>query len=108
MWRKAIHTELTAISENKVWGIIENPGNVELLSIKRVFREKDNCTNKARLVVRGSEDSRSFHFADIFAPVALLQIIRLFILLSFQKNCPIRQFHVRNAFLNGTLSNPVS
>lgn len=106
-WKVAVQEELDAIQQNNVWEMVEMPENCEILSTKWVFREKDDGTLKARLVVRGFEESRNFDFDELFAPVARLTTIRLLLNLSLQRNCQIRQLDVRNAFLNGKLESPV-
>ncbi|KAK2982872.1 hypothetical protein RJ640_009714 [Escallonia rubra] len=62
---------------------------------------------KARLVAKGYSQRKRIDYEDVFAYVALLETIRLFILLAAHKNWKIYQFDVKSVFLNGILKEEV-
>ena len=58
---------------------------------------------KARLVAKGYTQKYRINYGDTFAPVAKINTIRVLITLVLNQDWPLRQFDVKNAFLNGML-----
>ncbi|GJZ18230.1 retrovirus-related pol polyprotein from transposon TNT 1-94 [Tanacetum coccineum] len=67
----------------------------------------DVLKNKARLVAKGYQQEEGIDFEESFAPVALIQAIRIFIANAASKNMIIFQMDVKTAFLNGELKEEV-
>ncbi|GJR88647.1 retrovirus-related pol polyprotein from transposon TNT 1-94 [Tanacetum coccineum] len=67
----------------------------------------DVLKNKARLVAKGYRQVEGIDFEESFAPVALIEAIRIFIANVATKNMIIYQMDVKNAFLNGDLQEEV-
>ncbi|GKB87954.1 retrovirus-related pol polyprotein from transposon TNT 1-94 [Tanacetum coccineum] len=69
--------------------------------------KKDECggvlKNKARLVAKGYRQEEGIDFEELFAPVARIEAIRIFIANAATKNRTIYQMDVKTAFLNGEL-----
>ncbi|GJU95402.1 retrovirus-related pol polyprotein from transposon TNT 1-94 [Tanacetum coccineum] len=69
--------------------------------------KKDECgrvlRNKARLVAKGYRQEEGINFEELFAPVARIEAIRIFIANAATKNMSIYQMDVKTAFLNGEL-----
>nr|GFC75787.1 retrovirus-related Pol polyprotein from transposon TNT 1-94 [Tanacetum cinerariifolium] len=63
--------------------------------------------NKARLVARGYRQEEGIDFEESFAPVARLEVIRIFLAFSAQMNMVVYQMDVKTAFLNGNLREEV-
>ncbi|GJX30465.1 retrovirus-related pol polyprotein from transposon TNT 1-94 [Tanacetum coccineum] len=59
--------------------------------------------NKAQLVTKGYRQEEGIDFEELFAPVARLEAIRIFIANAANKNMTIYQMDVKTAFLNGQL-----
>ncbi|GJT21893.1 retrovirus-related pol polyprotein from transposon TNT 1-94 [Tanacetum coccineum] len=63
--------------------------------------------NKALLVARGYCQEEGIGFEESFAPVARLEVMRIFIAYATHKNMVVYQMHVKTAFLNGILCEEV-
>nr|GFD28277.1 integrase, catalytic region, zinc finger, CCHC-type, peptidase aspartic, catalytic [Tanacetum cinerariifolium] len=60
-----------------------------------------------RLVARGYRQEEGIDFEESFAPVARLEVIRIFLAYDAQKNMVVYQIDVKTAFLNGNLRKEV-
>nr|GEV58365.1 retrovirus-related Pol polyprotein from transposon TNT 1-94 [Tanacetum cinerariifolium] len=63
--------------------------------------------NKSRLVAKGYAQEEGIDFKDLFAPVARLEAVRIFMAYAAHKNFLIFQMDVETAFLNGPLKEEV-
>ncbi|GKC21678.1 retrovirus-related pol polyprotein from transposon TNT 1-94, partial [Tanacetum coccineum] len=63
--------------------------------------------NKARLVAKGYAQEEGIDFEESFAPVARLEVVRIFVAYTAHKSFPIYQMDVKTAFLNGPLKEEV-
>ncbi|GJZ67241.1 ribonuclease H-like domain-containing protein [Tanacetum coccineum] len=63
--------------------------------------------NKAQLVAQGFRQEEGIDFEESFAPVARIEVIRIFIANAAHKNMMIYQMDVKTAFLNGKLKEEV-
>ncbi|GJT36204.1 retrovirus-related pol polyprotein from transposon TNT 1-94 [Tanacetum coccineum] len=63
--------------------------------------------NKARLVARGYRQGEGIDFEELFAPVARLEAIRIFLTFAAYINMVVYQMDVKIAFLNGNLQEEV-
>ncbi|GJZ41760.1 retrovirus-related pol polyprotein from transposon TNT 1-94 [Tanacetum coccineum] len=67
----------------------------------------DVLKNKARLVAKGYRQEEGIDFEELFAPVARIETIRIFIANAATKNMIIYPMDVKTAFLNGDLQEEV-
>nr|GEW65538.1 reverse transcriptase domain-containing protein [Tanacetum cinerariifolium] len=63
----------------------------------------DVIINKTRLVVRGYRQEEGIDFEESFAPVAMMEAIRIFLVYVAHKSFIVFQMNVKTAFLHGTL-----
>jgi hypothetical protein len=73
-----------------------------------VFKNKQGeddeiVRNKAHLVVQGFSQVESLDFGETFAPVALLEVIRIFLAFAASKRFKLYQMEVKCALLNGVI-----
>nr|GFC03849.1 retrovirus-related Pol polyprotein from transposon TNT 1-94 [Tanacetum cinerariifolium] len=81
----------------------------ELHQFDRLQKDKDQTVirNKARLVAKGYTPEEGIDFKESFAPVARLEVVRIFIAYAAHKSFPIYQMDVKTTFLKGPLKEEV-
>ena len=77
-----------------------------------MFRNKLNeqgevIRNKARLVAQGYSQQEGINYTKTFAPVTMLESIRLLISFVVNNNISLYQVDVKSAFLNGYIDEEV-
>lgn len=108
-WTHAIKEEFKMILENRTWILFKNIGNQNrTLSSGIVLRVKrDSMGNvvrrKARLVVLGTLRPGAINNAELYAPVACIELVRLMLSVSVSKGCHIHQLDIKSAFLHASL-----
>ncbi|GJW69300.1 retrovirus-related pol polyprotein from transposon TNT 1-94 [Tanacetum coccineum] len=72
-------------------------------------RDEENTVirNKSRLVAKGYAQKEGIDFEESFAPVARLEVVRLFIAYAVHKSFIVYQMDVKTAFLYGPLKEEV-
>ncbi|GKC65446.1 retrovirus-related pol polyprotein from transposon TNT 1-94 [Tanacetum coccineum] len=95
-----------------VWELVDKPLCTIVINLKWLW--KNNCDeentvicNKARLVAKGYSQKEGINFKDSFAPVAMLEVVRLFVAYVAHKSFPVYQIDVRTSFLNEPLKEKV-
>nr|GEU49206.1 retrovirus-related Pol polyprotein from transposon TNT 1-94 [Tanacetum cinerariifolium] len=82
------------------------------ITLKWIYKVKldeysDVLENKAQLVVKGYPQEKGINFEELFAPVARIEAIRIFLANAASKNIIIYEMDVKTAFLNGELNEEV-
>src|SRR3954463_9120770 len=101
--------ELEAFHKMHTWDLVPLPPGVQLVSCKWIFKIKTKADGsvdryKARLVARGFTQEYGIDYEETFAPVAKMTSIRTIIASAAALHWPLYQMDVKNAFLNGDLS----
>nr|GEX94372.1 putative ribonuclease H-like domain-containing protein [Tanacetum cinerariifolium] len=96
----------------KVWILVDLPYGKWAIGTKWVYRNKKNercivVKNKARLVVQGHTQEEGIDYEEVFAPVARIEAIRLFLAYASFMGFPVYQMDVKSAFLYGTIEEEV-
>ncbi|GJR07659.1 putative ribonuclease H-like domain-containing protein [Tanacetum coccineum] len=83
-WVEAIQEELLQFKLQKVWVLVDLPKGKRAIGTKWVFRNKKDergivIRNKARLVAEGHTQEEGIDYDEVFAPVARIEAIRLFL-----------------------------
>ncbi|GJR94964.1 retrovirus-related pol polyprotein from transposon TNT 1-94 [Tanacetum coccineum] len=73
----------------------------------KLDEENTVIRNKTRLVMRGYRQEKGIYFEEIFAPVAMMEAIRIFLAYGALKSFIIFQMDVKTAFLHGSLKEDV-
>lgn len=107
-WVKAMDEELEQIEKNNTWQLVPRSKEKNVIGKKWIFKNKLNengevIRNKARLVCKGYAQQEGIDFEETFAPVARLEVIRMFLALSSFKKFKVFQMDVKSTFLNGDL-----
>ncbi|GJV43843.1 putative ribonuclease H-like domain-containing protein [Tanacetum coccineum] len=84
----------------------------KVIGTKWVFRNKRDersivMKNKARLVAQGFRQEEGIDYDDVFAPVAKIEAIRLFLAFASYMRFTVYQMDVKSAFLYGTIEEEV-
>ncbi|GKE73076.1 retrovirus-related pol polyprotein from transposon TNT 1-94, partial [Tanacetum coccineum] len=125
----AADIENNAVDENIVYGCIDdqNMPNLEeivysdddeevgverAIGTKWVYKNKKDdrgimVINKARLVAQGYTQEEGIDYDEVFAPVARIKAIRLFLAYASFMNFIVYQMDVKGAFLYGTIEKEV-
>nr|GEV82731.1 hypothetical protein [Tanacetum cinerariifolium] len=104
--------ELLQFKMQKVWVLVDLPNGKRAIGNKRVFRTKkdERCIvvkNKARLVAQGHTQEEGINYEEVFAPVARIEAIRLFLAYASFMGFMVYQMNVKSAFLYGTIKEEV-
>nr|GFC18914.1 retrovirus-related Pol polyprotein from transposon TNT 1-94 [Tanacetum cinerariifolium] len=83
-----------------------------IIVLKWIYKVKldeygDVLKNKARLVAKGYRQEEGIDFEESFAPVACIEVIRIFIANDTSRNMTVYQMDVKTAFMNGELKEEV-
>ncbi|GJY01469.1 putative ribonuclease H-like domain-containing protein [Tanacetum coccineum] len=106
---------MTKISKEhalKVWTLVDLPNGKRAIGTKWVFRNKKDergivVRNKARLVAQGYTQEEGIDYDEVFAPVARIEAIRLFLAYALFMGFIVYQMDVKSAFLYGTIEEEV-
>ncbi|GJV42687.1 putative ribonuclease H-like domain-containing protein [Tanacetum coccineum] len=83
-WIEAMQEELLQFKLQEVWTLVDLPNRKRAIGTKWVFRNKKDergivIRNKARLVAQGYTQEEGIDYDEVFAPVARIEAIRLFL-----------------------------
>ncbi|GJR62542.1 retrovirus-related pol polyprotein from transposon TNT 1-94 [Tanacetum coccineum] len=106
------HEELQQFDRLDVWELVDRPLCKNVINLKWIWknkRDEENTVirNKARLVAKGYAQKEGIDFEESFAPVARLEVVRLFILYDAHKSFTIYQMDIKTSFLYGPLKEEV-
>ena len=111
-WVNSMHEELHQFVWNDVWELVRRPKGINVIGTKWIFKNKSNehdivIRNKLRLVAQGYTQVEGIDFDETFAPVAILESIRILLAIASHLNFKLYQMDVKSAFLNGMLQEEV-
>ncbi|GJU27967.1 putative ribonuclease H-like domain-containing protein [Tanacetum coccineum] len=111
-WVEAMQEELLQFKLQKVWVLVDLPYGKKVIGTKWVFRNKRDersivVKNKARLVAQGFRQEEGIDYDEVFAPVARIEAIRLFLAFASYMGFTVYQMDVKSIFLYGTIEEEV-
>ncbi|GJT43845.1 ribonuclease H-like domain-containing protein [Tanacetum coccineum] len=111
-WCNAMYDEYNALVKNGTWILVPRSSDVNLVRSMWLFKHKFHADGtlshyKARLVANGSNQQHGVDFDETFSLVVKSATIRTVLSLAVSRQWHIHQLDVKNAFLNGDLSETV-
>nr|GEU94347.1 ribonuclease H-like domain-containing protein [Tanacetum cinerariifolium] len=107
-----MYDEYNALVKNGTWLLVPRPAGVNMVRSMWLFKHKFHADGtlsryKAHLVANGSNQQLGVDFDETFSPVVKPATIRTVLSLAVSRKWPIHQLNIKNAFLNGDLSETV-
>ncbi|GJW24909.1 putative ribonuclease H-like domain-containing protein [Tanacetum coccineum] len=102
---------LSQVEPKKVIQALTDPSWIEAMHDELLQNKKDErgivVRNKARLVAQGYTQEEGIDYDEVFAPVARIEAIRLFLAYASFMNFVVYQMDVKSAFLYGKIEEEV-
>ncbi|GKE77461.1 putative ribonuclease H-like domain-containing protein [Tanacetum coccineum] len=104
--------ELLQFKIQNVWVLVDCPKEARPIGTKWVLKNKRDergivIRNKARLVAQGYTQEEVIDYEEVFAPIAKIEAIRLFLAYASYMGFTVYQMDVKSAFLYGTIDEEV-
>ncbi|GJX51972.1 putative ribonuclease H-like domain-containing protein [Tanacetum coccineum] len=104
--------ELLQFKLQNVWVLVDLPKGHRAIGTKWVYRNKKDergivVRNKARLVAQGHTQEEGIDYDEVFAPVARIEAIRIFLAYASYMGFTVYQMDVKSAFLYGQIEEEV-
>nr|GEX69308.1 hypothetical protein [Tanacetum cinerariifolium] len=111
-WVEAMQEELVQFKIQNVWTLVDCPKGVRPIGTKWVLKNKKDergivIRNKARIVAQGHTQEERIDYDEVFAHVARIEAIRLFLAYASFMGFIVYQMDVKSAFLYGTIDEEV-
>ncbi|GJZ36124.1 putative ribonuclease H-like domain-containing protein, partial [Tanacetum coccineum] len=111
-WIEAMQDELLQFKLQKVWTLVNLPYGKRAIGTKWIYKNKKDergivVRNKARLVAQGYTQEEIIDYDEVFAPVARIEAIRLFLAYASFKDFVVYQMDMKSAFLYGKIEEEV-
>nr|GEW27363.1 retrovirus-related Pol polyprotein from transposon TNT 1-94 [Tanacetum cinerariifolium] len=112
-WIEAMQEELLQFKMQKVWVLVDLPYGKRAISTKWVYKNKKDergivIRNKARLVAPGHIQEEGIDYEEVFALVARIEAMRLFLAYASFMGFMVYQMDVKSSFLYGTIEEEVA
>ena len=111
-WQVAMEDELSSMSSNNVWDLVEIPNGAKRVGGKWVYKtnydSKGNVERfKARLVAKGFTQREGISYNETFSPMSSKDSFGVVMALVEHFDLELHQMDVKTAFLNGELNEDV-
>jgi hypothetical protein len=112
LWQQAMTEELQALEKTHTWDLVDLPPGKSAIGCKWVYKIKTKSDGsieryKARLVAKGYAQEYGIDYEETFAHVARITSVRSLLAIAAVHQWPLFQMDVKNAFLNGDLTEEV-
>ncbi|RVX23720.1 Retrovirus-related Pol polyprotein from transposon TNT 1-94 [Vitis vinifera] len=110
--RIAMKEELDALTKNHTWDLVTLPPGQSVVGCKWIYKIKTRSDGsveryKAHLVAKCFTQEYGIDYEETFAPVARISSVRALLAVAAAHKWDLFQMDVKNAFLNGDLSEEV-
>ncbi|GJS29613.1 putative ribonuclease H-like domain-containing protein [Tanacetum coccineum] len=107
-WVEAMQEEMQQFVNQDVWKLVPLPEGKTAIGTKWILKNKRDARgivvrNKARLVAQGHRQEEGIDYDEVFAPVARIEAIRLFLAFASYMGFMVYQMDVKSAFLYGVV-----
>ena len=104
--------ELNALTKNHTWDLVTLPHGQSMVGCKWIYKIKTRSDGsieryKAQLIAKGFTQEYRIDYEETFAPVACISSVCAFLAVAAASKWDLFQMDVKNAFLNGDLSEEV-
>ncbi|GJR74255.1 putative ribonuclease H-like domain-containing protein [Tanacetum coccineum] len=104
--------EMQQFINQQVWKLVPLPDGKHAIGTKWILKNKRDARgivvrNKARLVAQGHRQEEGIDYDEVFAPVARIEAIRLFLAFASYMGFLVYQLDVKSAFLYGEIEEEV-
>ncbi|GJS75539.1 putative ribonuclease H-like domain-containing protein [Tanacetum coccineum] len=111
-WVDAMQEEMQQFKFQNVWVLVDLPEDKYAIGTKWILKNKRDARgivvrNKARLVAQGHRQEEGIDYDEVFAPVARIEAIRLFLAFASYLGFMVYQMDVKSAFLYGRIDEEV-
>ncbi|GJS78573.1 putative ribonuclease H-like domain-containing protein [Tanacetum coccineum] len=111
-WVEAMQEEMQQFVHQEVWKLVPLPVGKTAIRTKWILKNKRDARgivvrNKARLVAQGHRQEEGIDYDEVFAPVAQIEAIRLFLAFALYMGFMVFQMDVKSAFLYGEIDEEV-
>nr|GEY11913.1 putative ribonuclease H-like domain-containing protein [Tanacetum cinerariifolium] len=111
-WVEAMQAEMQQFRNQKVCVLVTLLDGKQAIGTKWILKNKRDargivCRNKARLVAQGHRQEERIDYTDVFALVARIEAIRLFLAFSSFIGFMVYQMDVKSTFLYGKIAEKV-
>ncbi|GKC87475.1 putative ribonuclease H-like domain-containing protein, partial [Tanacetum coccineum] len=109
---EAMQEEMQQFVNQEVWKLVPLPDGKIVIRTKWILKIKRDdkgivVRNKARLVAQGHRQEEGINYDEVFAPVARIEAIRLFLAFASYMGFMVYQIDVKSAFLYGEIEEEV-
>ncbi|GJY96571.1 putative ribonuclease H-like domain-containing protein [Tanacetum coccineum] len=103
-WVDAMQEEMQQFKFQNVWVLVDFPEGKYTIGTKWILKNKRDAKgivvrNKARLIAQGHRQEEGIDYDEVFAPVARIKAIRLFLAFASYLGFMVYQMDVKSAFL---------
>ena len=102
-WLEAMQEEMQQFKNQQVWILVPLPDGKYAIGTKWILKNKRDARgivvkNKARLVAQGFRQEEGIDYDEVFAPVARVEAIRIFLAYASYMGFTVYQMDVKGAF----------
>jgi hypothetical protein len=111
-WLEAMEDELSSMSSNGVWDLVEILNEAKKVGCKWIYKTKYDSKGKierfkARLVAKGFTQREGIDYTETFSPISKKDSFRIVMTLIAHYDLELHQMDVKTVFLNGDLQENV-